>query len=248
MKQKDIFVIRNLINDFYLAAIKSMTMSSLFTSSIGKKFLMSLAGIFLLVFLLVHLSLNSLLVLSKSTEAFNLAAHFMATNIVVKVFEVVLFGGFLLHMIYALILQVQNWIARPTGYKVGNYSQSSFFSKYTIHTAVIIGIFLVIHLMDFYFKSKFGHTVQEVTYPSGRMLEDLGSLVIAKFKMPLFVFSYMICFLVLGFHLHHGFQSAFQTLGLNHKTYTPVIKVLGLLYTIFITIGFSLIPLVIYFQ
>ncbi len=223
-------------------------MSSLLTSSIGKKFLMSLAGIFLLVFLLVHLSLNSLLILSKSTEAFNLVAHFMATNIVVKVFEVVLFGGFLLHMIYALILQVQNWIARPAGYKVGNYSQSSFFSKYTIHTAVIIGIFLVIHLMDFYFKSKFGQAVQEVTYPSGRILEDLGSLVLIKFKMPVFVIGYLVCFLVLGFHLHHGFQSAFQTLGLNHKTYTPVIKLLGLLYTIFITIGFSLIPLVIYFQ
>lgn len=223
-------------------------MSNLLTSSIGKKFLMSLAGIFLLVFLLVHLTINALLILSKSTEAFNLAAHFMATNVVIKVFEVVLFGGFLLHMIYALVLQVQNWIARPTGYKVGNYSQSSFFSKYTIHTAVIIGIFLVIHLMDFYFKSKFGHAVQEVTYPSGRILEDLGSLVIAKFKMPVFVIGYLLCFLILGFHLHHGFQSAFQTLGINHKTYTPVIKWLGLLYSIFIPLGFSLIALIIYFQ
>lgn len=223
-------------------------MSSILTSSIGKKFLMSLAGIFLIVFLVVHLGINSLLILCQSTEYFNVAAHFMATNILIKVFEVVLFGGFLLHIIYALTLQVQNWIARPAGYRVGNYSQKSFFSKYTIHTAVIIATFLVIHLMDFYFKSKFGHSVREVTYPSGRVLEDLGSLVLAKFKIPAFVVGYICCFLVLGFHLHHGFQSAFQTLGMNHKTYTPAIKFIGLLYSIFIALGFSLIPLVLYFK
>ena len=68
-----------------------------------------------------------------------------------------MFGGLLLHVIYALILQVQNWIARPRRYSKANYSNTSFFSKFMIHTAVIILVFLVIHFMDFYFKAKFGH-------------------------------------------------------------------------------------------
>jgi succinate dehydrogenase / fumarate reductase cytochrome b subunit len=223
-------------------------MSSIFTSSIGKKFIMSLAGIFLLLFLVVHLSINFLLILFNSSEYFNLASHFMRTNIIIKIFEVVLFGGFLLHMFYAVWLQIQNWIARPTDYLKPNYSQTSIFSKFTIHTAVIIATFLVIHLMDFYFRSKFGHPVQEIHYTSGRILEDLGSLVIEKFKIQGFVIGYIVCFLILGLHLHHGFQSAFQTLGWNHKTYTPIIKAVGMIYTILITAGFTIIPLTIYFK
>jgi len=223
-------------------------MSSILTSSIGKKFIMSLAGIFLLLFLLVHLGINLLLILCSSTEYFNIASHFMRTNILIKIFEVVLFGGILLHIIYAVILQIQNWIARPTDYKVANYSQTSVFSKYVIHTAIVVFTFLVIHLMDFYFSSKFGQPVKEITYPDGKVMEDLSSMVIAKFQLAVFVWGYIFCFLILGLHLHHGFQSAFQTLGINHKKYTPVIKGAGLVYTLLIVIGFSIIPLVIFFK
>jgi len=223
-------------------------MSSILTSSIGKKFIMSLAGIFLLVFLFVHLCINLLLILFDSTEYFNVASHFMRTNIIVKIFEVVLFGGILLHILYAVILQIQNWIARPTDYKVTNYSQTSIFSKFVIHTAVVTFTFLVIHLMDFYFTSKFGHSVNEVSYTDGNVVEDLADIVISKFHIGAFVWGYILCFLVLGLHLHHGFQSAFQTLGINHHRYTPVIKGIGLIYTLIIVIGFTIIPLVIFYK
>src|SRR5512133_4154159 len=129
-------------------------MSSILTSSIGKKLMMSLAGIFLIVFLVVHLGINLSLIFADSRETFNKAAHFMGNNIVVRVMEIILFGGFLLHMIYGVIIQLQNWMARPDRYKKDNYSQTSFFSKFMIHTAVIITIFLVIHLFDFYLKAK----------------------------------------------------------------------------------------------
>jgi succinate dehydrogenase / fumarate reductase, cytochrome b subunit len=223
-------------------------MSSILTSSIGKKFIMSLAGIFLLLFLLVHLGINLLLILFSSSEYFNVASHFMRTNILIKIFEVVLFGGILLHIFYAIILQIQNWIARPTDYKVANYSQTSIFSKFVIHTAVVVFTFLVIHLMDFYFTSKFGHTVKEVIYPDGKGMEDLASVVIAKFHLPAFVWGYIISFIVLGIHIHHGFQSAFQTLGINHHRYTPIIKGIGLIYALTVTIGFMIIPLVIFYK
>ena len=95
-------------------------MSSIFTSSIGKKLLMSLAGIFLITFLLVHMGINLLVIIFDDPMVYNKAAHFMSSNILIKIFEIVLFGGLLLHVIYALILQTQNWIARHRRYTKAN--------------------------------------------------------------------------------------------------------------------------------
>ena len=221
-------------------------MSNIFNSSIGKKLMMALAGLFLATFLLVHLGINLTLIIFDDPRIFNIAAHFMATNILIKVFEIVLFGGILLHIIYGLILQLLNWIARPIRYKVNNPAQTSFFSKFMIHTAVIILVFLVIHLFDFYFKAKFGHGhVAEITY-NGKIYHDLGTMVLEKFQILWVDIFYIVCFLFLGFHLLHGFASAFQTLGLNHKVYTPVIKTIGYLYTFIVVAGFIVIPLWIY--
>jgi len=221
-------------------------MSNIFSSSIGKKLIVALAGLFLILFLLVHLGINLTLILCDSSKPFNTAAHFMATNIVIKVFEVILFGGIFLHVIYALILQIQNWLSRPIRYRIPNFSQTSFFSKFMIWLGGIILIFLILHLTDFFFKSKFGH-IEEITYDNVTYYPDLKSLVVQKFQIPGFVIFYIACFLFLGFHLWHGFQSAFQTLGLNHKVYTPVIKKIGWIYTIIVVAGFTTIPIVIYF-
>ena len=119
------------------------------TSSVGKKVIMSLAGIFLIIFLLVHLGINLTLIICDSTKPFNVASNFMGSNYLVKIFEIILFLGFIVHMIYGVILQIQNWIARPKRYKIENFSQTSVFSKFMIHTAIVIGVFLIIHLMDF---------------------------------------------------------------------------------------------------
>jgi succinate dehydrogenase / fumarate reductase cytochrome b subunit len=220
----------------------------LLTSSVGKKVIMSLAGIFLIIFLLVHLGINLTLIICDSTKPFNVASHFMGSNYLVKVFEIVLFLGFIVHMIYGVFLQIQNWMARPKRYKIDNFSQLSIFSKFMIHTAVVIGVFLVIHIMDFYFKAKFSDVVPEVSYDGGvTHYHDLASLVIAKFNIITYVVIYVVAILVLGFHLHHAFQSAFQTLGLHHEKYTKWIKACGIVYTLIMVVGFSLIPLMIYF-
>jgi len=204
-------------------------------------------GLFLIVFLLVHLGINLLLIFFDSRDYFNIAAHFMGTNIIIKVFEVVLFGGFLLHMFYGILVQIQNWIARPIGYAKTHNSQTSFFSKYMIHTAVIIGVFLVIHLFDFYLKAKIFGGVPEVMI-DGKQYHDLGLLVMEKFKIGWIVSFYIAAFLFLGFHLLHGFQSAFQTFGLDHRTLTPIVKAAGVIYTVVVVAGFVIIPLVIYFS
>lgn len=224
-----------------------MSQSALTLSSITKKVIMALAGLFLISFLLVHLGINlTVLIPDNNREIFNKAAHFMGTNPLIKIFEVVLFGGFIIHILYGLILQLQNMRARPQGYKVQAPTQLSYFSKFMIHTGILVFIFLIIHIADFYFKAKFTDVVQSITY-DGESYHDLGLLIIEKFRIPVYVIGYIVAFLFLGFHLHHAFQSAFQSMGWNHSKYTPLVKNISLVLSVVIPLGFIIIPLVIYF-
>ncbi len=208
-------------------------------SSITKKIIMSLMGLFLITFLLVHLTLNSLLLFDK--DLFNEGAHFMGTNPFIQVFQWVLFAGFAIHIFYGIVLQFQNWASRPTGYKKRAFMEQSPFSKYMIYTGLIIFIFLAIHLGNF-FAVKMGWA------GNGIPNDDMGQLVINLFHNGGYVAFYVIMILLMGFHLDHAFQSAFQTLGLNHPTYWGFIKGLGRVYAIVVTLGFVIIPLYIYFS
>ena len=199
-----------------------------------------------MVFLLVHMGINLLVLYEPDPMLYNKAAHFMSSNILIKIFEIVLFGGLLLHMIYALILQIQNWVARPKRYNKANYANTSFFSKFMIHTAFITLVFLVIHFMDFYIKAKMGHG--ETMIVDGVLYHDFASEIEAKFKVLPFVIFYIAAFIFLGFHLSHGFQSAFKTLGIENSRYTPVIQAFSIVYSVIIVGGYSLIPLMIYFS
>lgn len=216
-------------------------MSNFFTSSIGKKLIMSLFGLFLIVFLVVHLGINLCLLRNDGGVWFNNAAHFMGTNYIVKVFEVVLMGGFLVHMVWGVLLWFQNLGARGSkGYAVQNNSQTSFFSKYMMHTGAIIFAFLVLHFINFYFK-KLG--IVPVTNVLEGEEPDFYKDAIELFTQPLYSWIYIVFFVFLAFHLNHAFQSAFQTLGINHPTYTPIIKACGLVYSIVIPAGFAIIPI-----
>ena len=217
--------------------------SSRFYSSITKKIIMSLMGLFLVTFLLVHLTLNTFLLFNE--DLFNEGAHFMGTNPLIQVFQWVLFAGFAIHIIYGIILQLQNWASRPTGYKRRAWMEQSPFSKYMIYTGIIIFIFLVIHLGNFFFI-KMGWVGTGVPEVGGK--EDMAKLVIDLFQNGGYVTFYVVMFLLMGFHLDHAFQSAFQTLGLNHPAYWGFIKGLSRVYAIVVTLGFVIIPLVIYFR
>ncbi len=212
-------------------------------SSITKKIIMSLMGLFLLTFLLVHLTLNSFLLFDK--ELFNEGAHFMGTNPFIQIFQWVLFAGFAIHIIYGIILQIQNWMSRPKGYKKRAFMEQSPFSKYMIYTGSLIFIFLAIHLTNFFFV-KMGWVGSGIPEVGGK--EDMGQLVIDLFHNGGYVTLYVVLFLLMGFHLDHAFQSAFQTLGLNHKTYWGFIKGLSRVYAIVVTLGFVIIPLFLYFK
>ena len=221
-------------------------MSMKLYSSLTKKYIMALAGLFLMTFLLVHLAINLLLLFDNSRGLFNIAAHFMGTNPFIQIFQWVLLGGFAIHMIIGIILQIQNWMARPKRYNKKAISEKSYFSKFMIHTGIVILIFLIIHLADFFIKKITG-MVPEIHGGELAGMEDMGILVIEKFKMGGYVLFYVLILLILGFHLDHAFQSAFQSLGLNHDKYTSFIKWLSHLIAILITVGYISIPVCIYF-
>lgn len=199
---------------------------------------MALAGLFLITFLVVHLAINLLLLRSDDGAAFMVAVEFMTTNPVVKIMELFLMGGFAIHIVIGVIIQIQNWLARPVRYKVGGYSHLSFFSKYMIHTGAIIFVFLVVHFTNFYFV-KLGW----VSPPEGVGKEDFYQMAALLFANRFYAILYVVLMIFLGFHLHHAFQSAFQTLGLNHSKYTPFIKAVSTIYSIVVPLGFACIPL-----
>ena len=211
-------------------------MNKVITSSITKKFVMALAGLFLLTFLPVHLVIN-LLLLKSDPEPFNSAARFMATFPLIKAFEIVLLGAILIHIIYGVFLQIQNWIARPRGYFKRLKSETSFFSRFMIWTGGSIFIFLLIHFFNFYFI-KLGLVSGDP--------ENFYDLAYQLFAIPIYNYLYWVCFILLGLHLYHAFGSAFQTLGLNHRIWTPVVQAVSLIYAILIPLGFASIPFIIW--
>ena len=218
-----------------------MNFSFIQFSSITKKIWMAMLGLFLMVFLVIHLGINLCLLRNDGGRWFYDAAHFMETNYVIKILEVVLFGGFFLHVLFGIILQIRNWFSRPVRYKISNKTKTPFLSKYMIYTGAIILIFLVIHLFNFFFI-KFGWVKSPVPMrESGE--PDFIEVARYLFSQPTYALVYIGLFILLGFHLYHAFQAAFQTLGLDHKTYTPYITGFGIFYSIVIPLGYILIPI-----
>lgn len=219
--------------------------TNFFTSSIGKKLLMSLSGLFLILFLLIHLIGNLQLLKQDGGQAFNEYAHFMTNNPLIKFISFSNFAFISMHAIIGLALWAQNRKAKGGTYQVKNYTNSSWASKNMAILGTLILAFIFIHLGDFWWKMKSGQT--DLVNYTGLEVKDLYAKVSYSFKQIWIVVAYVIGMIVLAFHLDHGFSSAFQTLGLNHSKYTPVIKGLGKAYAILIPLGFILIPVVFYF-
>ena len=161
----------------------------------------------------------------------------MATFPLIKVFEIVLMAAILIHIFYGIFIQIQNWLARPVGYKSGAKADTSFFSRFMIWTGGTIFIFLAIHFFNFYFI-KLGLVEGDP--------ENFYNIAHQLFTIKGYNIFYLACFLLLGFHLYHAFGSAFQTIGLNHRIWTPVVKFVALIYAIAIPAGFASIPLILW--
>jgi len=204
-------------------------------SSVGKKLVMALTGLFLILFLVEHLAANLLLLIKDNGKVFIEYSEFMASslNIPIRIVEVGLFVCLVYHSINGVRLWWSNRIARGVNYKVNNPSENStFFSRFMIYSGTIIFIFLVIHLRTFFFPYRLGD-------PSNTMYDG----VVDAFSNPIYSGFYLLAMILLAFHLVHGFQSSFQTLGIRHNKYTDFIKGFGIVFSILLCAGFAIIPL-----
>jgi succinate dehydrogenase / fumarate reductase cytochrome b subunit len=206
-------------------------------SSIGKKVLMSLTGLFLIIFLTEHLVGNLLLFANDHGKMFEAYGEFLVSNPVIRFIEIFLFLGIFGHAILGIILWVKNRKTRPVKYKYFRLKDNSpLASRTTIFTGIIVAIFLYIHLKNFFFPSRFS-TEKVSSY----------ELVVQAFSDPSYVVFYLVALFVLGYHLRHGFQSAFQTLGLRNKTYTPFLDLIACIVWFLIPLGFAAIPIYFFF-
>lgn len=223
--------------------------STFITSSIGQKIIMSLTGLFLIIFLVVHLAGNLQLIQNDGGRSFNVYAHFMTTNPLIKFTSYGLYFFILLHAVQGILLAKKNRDARGSvRYAVTSNKNVSWASKQMALLGTLIFVFLVIHMGDFWYQMKFTNNLSMQEYDGvDYAVKDLYAKVSVTFKQPWFVVLYVVSMVVLAFHLLHGFQSAFQTLGINHNKYTPVIKFIGKVYAIVIPTAFAVIPLYFYF-
>jgi len=217
------------------------------TSALGQKLIMSITGFFLISFLMVHLTGNLMLFKNDGGAMFNAYAHFMSTAGIIRLAEIILVLGFVLHIYIAWRLTQQNRQARPQDYVYSRPdANSSWFSRNMGIAGGIVLIFLVIHLYNFWFQYKFQ---ADIPLAPGTDYKDMYWLVHIVFIQEWwFSILYIVAMIFLGFHLAHGFESAFHTLGLHHKKYTPLIKMIGLLFAIIVPAGFAAMPISIYIK
>jgi succinate dehydrogenase / fumarate reductase cytochrome b subunit len=211
-------------------------------SSLGKKIFMGFSGLLLCGFIIVHL-IGNLALLSQDKDPFNKYANFLTTEVgnVIYIAELLLASVFLIHFIYAIFVTIDNWKARPKRYAVvkdaKHTSKKTFASKTMIYTGIVLIIFLVWHLLHF----KYGEMVNYTT-ADGKIIRDLYVVVYHFYSNIINVVLYIVVMALLGFHLSHGFWSAFQSLGLSGKRFTPFVYGLASIFALVMAVGFIVLP------
>lgn len=219
-------------------------------SSIGKKVLMALTGFFLMFFLLQHLTINMMSVISA--DLFNQVSHFFGTNPIIQgILQPVLIFSVVFHFVWGMVLEYQNTQAREVKYAMYKGSaNATWMSRNMIISGLAVLAFLALHFYDFWIPEI---TVKYVQGDMSGLLEGTENFryheeLVHKFAgQPIRVVLYVVSFVMLSLHLMHGFQSAFQSVGFNNNKYTPMIKKLGTLFAIAVPAGFVLIALVHFF-
>ncbi|MCU7550253.1 succinate dehydrogenase cytochrome b subunit [Chitinophagaceae bacterium LB-8] len=227
-----------------------MKWSLFFTSAIGKKIVMGLTGLFLITFLVIHVGLNACIFYdlpifdpNDNGAMFNKASHFMGSTMVMRLLEIVLFAGFILHIIQGWSLELQNRQKRKQGYQVnlGNRG-SKWYSRSMGILGTLIFLFLVLHISDFWIPSRITHNLPQAQY-HGVEMHDMFIKMYNSFQNPVVVVLYLLGVLALAYHLFHGFHSAFRTMGVHNRKYLAMLKSLGYGFTIVVCVLFALMPI-----
>lgn len=224
-----------------------MNWNQFLTSSVGRKFVMAVTGLFLIFFLIVHAYVNVNVLFENGAENFNRAANFMSTNVLVRIMEFGLFAGFIVHIYQGYLLARMNNARRSQKYAINAPAKTStWYSRSMALLGTLILLFLVIHLKDFWAASRFGG-LHEIEYP-GLKTHDLYAKMDEVFASGISVIIYVAGCFSLAWHLLHGFQSAFQTLGWKHRKYAKLIERIGIGYAIIVPLIFALMPIFMYFD
>ncbi len=215
-----------------------------FTTSIGKKLVMGFTGLFLISFLIVHVYINSMIFVGR--DAFNAAADFMGSTIIIRIMEIGLFAGIILHIVQGYALAQKNLATRSVRYEVkpGNKT-SAWYSRSMGLLGTLILLFLVIHIAHFWVPSRVTHDLNPVVVRD-REMHDLYQRMVDVFQELWVVIVYLLGVFSLGWHLVHGFYSAFQTMGLTTHKYKKMIRNTGIVFTIVICLLFASMPVSMY--
>jgi succinate dehydrogenase / fumarate reductase, cytochrome b subunit len=227
-----------------------MNWSDFFTSSVGKKIVMSLTGLFLISFLIVHVAINACIFNDlpfidpdDNGDMFNRAAHFMASSVLVRTMEYGLFLGFFIHIIQGYVLEAKNFSRRGEKYKInlGNRG-SKWYSRTMGLLGTLLLLFLIMHIAHFWVPSRITG-LEEV---EGKNYHNMFTVMVDVFHKPVVVVLYIIGCISLAYHLLHGFQSAFRTLGVHNTRYIGMIKGIGAAFSIIVPFVFAMMPISIY--
>ena len=236
-----------------------MTWKQVFTSSIGKKITMALTGVFLILFLIVHVGLNACIwnATGKNSDhgkMFNIAANFMGTMIVIRIIEIGLFVFIFIHAIQGLLLEAYNRSKRNVQYAV-NYGNrgSTWYSRSMGLLGTLILLFLILHWINFWIPSRFtgvkdqqGNIMEFIVPGTNIHMHNLFALMQITFSQLWVVIVYVIGCISLGFHLMHGFSSAFKTLGVHNKRYFNMLRATGYTFSIIVSLAFAMMPVSFY--
>ncbi len=218
-------------------------------SLIGRKYIIGASRLFLYIFLVVHLSANLVLLLPevRSRQLYNAYASFLATNPMIKFIAYLLYASILAHLVFSTITVFRNKQLRTPRYAINRSSENSTWpSQHMGLLGMFIFIFIVVHLANFWARAKLGLGEEVPKDPWGN--KDLYLLADHLFSNIYYVVFYALLMIPLGFHLFHGFTSAFRSLGFYHRRGLRVIEKVSVAFTAIITIGFFIIPIVMYLK
>ena len=214
-----------------------------------RKTIMALTGLFLCIFLIVHLSANCILVLPQEMARglYNSYSALLRESLLITVVSYLLYASIVLHAVYALIITVKNRRAKPERYSVNRANENSSWASQNMGLlGVAILLFIGVHLANFWARIKLG--LGESVGLDAEGYVDVYQVTYSLFQNPYYVFFYTILVIQLGIHLYHGFRSAFMTLGFYHHAGLRLLSKVGLAYSIIMGIGFGIIPVIVYFK
>lgn len=214
---------------------------------------MALTGLFLISFLVIHVGLNACIWVPDNGSTFNRAANFMGASLLIRAMEYVLFAGFFLHIIQGYMLERKNLSRRGNGYKVtvGNKA-SKWYSRTMGLLGTLLLLFLIMHIYHFWVPSRLGGWLNVKPLPeveiAGKTYHNLYAEMLHVFQNPVIVILYVIGCISLAYHLMHGFQSAFRTLGVHNHRYLTLLTRFGKAFAVLISIAFAMMPISIHFR